>query len=747
MARLNEPPVPIESVDSLKRRFIRQNRELAKNNSNQSVRIRNLEAETSRLLSDNLVLREQVLQLQHELEKKESTIATESINAVKSQLEAKLQELGTLVADLGQPQKPPSKGKRRSSSSRLSNQWRERLPGLDPEAEGRLPTIAEDKYYPRKTLDAQQIQALADPALESPDLGPPPVAHFDDEDPIKFDPQVRPVSEDVAEEPPVESLPVNMSVNLETRRRRKDSQPRSDMRRMSVFQSPPEAPTSGAITEPGQNLPIRTGAKRKLSARDDDGASILKVAEDFAFSRKSGSEKQLVQTGQAPSDGVDSAPPPLPETVEKSRKERPIARLSSAASDRRILGDKSVNADPVISPRKMLSEDQKPALKKPGLPLKDAARNRIRERRVKSASDAPVVNIPPPPSDDKPIETIDLGPDTGKLLPKTPAGFDLFSPTNSDPSTAKPSEPKDTPPPGDINPAGADAAGRVGRRARSAVSYAEPKLNTKMRRPGKELMDAVATGTTKANPMRIDEGKSDGESKEPYRGRSITIKREPRDDDGGSAAMNWKNLPMAAPATEDAASPLSKKAGAGTSREEVDDAAHQVKERRQELASAPTIPSASSAAISALIAGSAGIKKKKEKVVPHVFPAIVAEVMDVTETDEKRASLAIFDYTESSPPAEGGCRNGAPAAPESFSRSRGSRRHSSVPSLTSAMQDLAANGKSTDTGTGTKETRTVSRSRSTRDSRIGKPESNALAGDEAQSRVERAASRRRSMMI
>ena len=58
---------PPANFDEVKRRFIRQNRELAKNNSSQSLRIRSLEVEVSKLLADNLDLREHILGLENEL--------------------------------------------------------------------------------------------------------------------------------------------------------------------------------------------------------------------------------------------------------------------------------------------------------------------------------------------------------------------------------------------------------------------------------------------------------------------------------------------------------------------------------------------------------------------------------------------------------------------------------------------------------------------------------------------------------
>jgi hypothetical protein len=56
----------------VKRRFVRQNREIARVNSIQSLRIRTLESDVSNLLAENVSLREQVIMLSQELERVES---------------------------------------------------------------------------------------------------------------------------------------------------------------------------------------------------------------------------------------------------------------------------------------------------------------------------------------------------------------------------------------------------------------------------------------------------------------------------------------------------------------------------------------------------------------------------------------------------------------------------------------------------------------------------------------------------
>lgn len=159
MARLNEPPIApqpsAESIEALKRRFLRQNRELAKTNSIQSIRIRSLETDCSRLLAENLALREQVLNLHNTIE---SRPALDQFDVVKTQLEAKLSELSSLVAGLSQTRSGSGKdrGRRKSQmtakrKSGEERQWRSGL-GLQEVENAMLPTITEDKYYPRRTM-------------------------------------------------------------------------------------------------------------------------------------------------------------------------------------------------------------------------------------------------------------------------------------------------------------------------------------------------------------------------------------------------------------------------------------------------------------------------------------------------------------------------------------------------------------------------------------------------------------------
>jgi hypothetical protein len=152
---------------AVKRKFMRQNRDIARANSTQSLRIRNLENETSRLLAENLGLREQILRLQTELQNGRAQRVADHTSIVKSQLETKLLEISALVKGLGDEsasKKSPQAGKITRVSPNMSpdqRNWKNmcNLSEAVGGQEGRLPPILENKLYPRRTLEYVQLQA------------------------------------------------------------------------------------------------------------------------------------------------------------------------------------------------------------------------------------------------------------------------------------------------------------------------------------------------------------------------------------------------------------------------------------------------------------------------------------------------------------------------------------------------------------------------------------------------------------
>ncbi|KAI6796372.1 hypothetical protein KC361_g4519 [Hortaea werneckii] len=572
--RTKSRPVPVPPPTDfleVKRRFIRQNRELAKNNSSQSLRIRSLELEVSRLLSDNLELREKVFRLEGELFTARGKVGSDAVRKVKDALLAKIGELSGVVEGLDEAAEEQEPHNERSvGKPMMDGQWRERQPLAELMRDSQMPTIVEDKLFPRRTLNAEEIQALrlsGTGSNESPDLGPPPIAHFDYGDPEKAPASPTQTSPSRAGED--DGLP-GFSVNLETRRRRKDGQPKLEIRRHSLLPQSPEK----SDTEPSTML--RTGAKRKLSDREIDQPIKPPTQADFTFSRR-GESKAIVAEIERGSESE----PAQPLSVEIAQD---IATTPSKPV-RKVLGDKSVNQSPrknnapaTGKPNKPEKEDsrkpEKPASKSNPASARGQSRNR-RGSNVPQPSPSlddtnilPTVEIPPPTAD-APTEP----------PPKTPAPpADIFSPTPSESSARQPSQPETragTPPPTDLSTlsntstegsaSAAGAGGRPSRRARSAVNYAEPSLVAKMRRPGRGMVDAVtglqdsrrksstASSVTVTGERRVPDeeqqqrkGRKTGEKEEVGDGE-IFIKPEPTEDDEEA----WKGLPCSEEAVKE----------------------------------------------------------------------------------------------------------------------------------------------------------------------------------------------------
>ena len=141
---------------------MRQNRDIARANSSQSLHIRNLENEVSKLLADNLDLRGQISRLQNELDNGEAKRTATYAVHIKTELEAKLQEIGALLGGLGEGPMPATKSPKLGNSIRASpntspdqKNWRNMCTLSEAVAgqEGRLPPILENKHYPRKTME------------------------------------------------------------------------------------------------------------------------------------------------------------------------------------------------------------------------------------------------------------------------------------------------------------------------------------------------------------------------------------------------------------------------------------------------------------------------------------------------------------------------------------------------------------------------------------------------------------------
>ncbi len=320
-----------------------------------------------------------------------------------------------------------------------------------------------------------------------------------------------------------------------------------------------------------------------------------------------------------------------------------------------------------------------------------------------------------------------------KAPPETPAPppSDLFSPGPSEASAGRPDS-RDTPPPPDLGPdTGTGSFGRSSRRPKGSVNYAQPNLRDKMRRPTKELVDAVGA------EERARIAKEEGNASKP-----VFIKQE----EAADALPTWKtNVPQNEQRTRpEPTSPLGNKIGAK------DLPASVITERRRRTflpalnddeidRVKPTSGAAS--AIAALTAGTQRTKRREEEE-PN------KDVEKEEQTREPMERTSIYDFTGSSPVDPSG-KPVSDTGQEALAKMvRSSRRHSSVPAESGKGSVMISRR-----GDRRRETLITKERGESVEKAEGPISTNSVlnlgAGSEevAAGRGERAASRRRSTMI
>ena len=97
-----------------------------------------------------------------------------------------------------------------------------------------------------------------------------------------------------------------------------------------------------------------------------------------------------------------------------------------------------------------------------------------------------------------------------------------------------------TPAPLESDVDAASITGRAARRPRGSVSYAEPNLRDKMRRPTKDFVDAVGADD-RPQVIKVEEIKCIGPEAEKCSIKTIAVKPE---DPGEETDSAWKDLPL-----------------------------------------------------------------------------------------------------------------------------------------------------------------------------------------------------------
>ncbi|KAJ5936984.1 hypothetical protein N7466_003434 [Penicillium verhagenii] len=495
MARLNDYTAPPESIEALKRRFVRQNKEIARVNSMQSLRIRSLESEVAHLLAENVSLRQQVINVTQETERLEAAkMLHAGVYDIKARLDTKLAELNDLASELGML--PRKAGKLDKSDTDRPKAAGLRPQPMDPDypgvEDGRLPAILEDKCYPKRTLEVQEIQNLVQ-ADSSPAQ---PISDFDlTQQPTMVD-SPSPSPPEVHEIPPETQLN-DVSIpdqflpsTLETRKKKKKVDLVTPMKEDSVPREQ-KAPGVSIIR------PAKSGSKRKFSP-DEDGALLsgdgLPECDEFQFSRPSQSPRRSTDFLQVIRE---TSPTKTPVSIKRGS--------ATGTMKRKVLEPKSSNVS-LSSPKKArasLNPDNKLSLPIAGneniaSPQKPKILENPRGRSLSQAARRPR-QTPDSQRDRRSESLMQSGQPTPVLLKDSPiVQSDIMAST-----------------------ADAAATSRTSRRRGAVVSYAEPNLRDKMRRPTKEMIDAVARDGSRRSSSFLLGPESLGEAGDIPRGEKL----------------------------------------------------------------------------------------------------------------------------------------------------------------------------------------------------------------------------------
>ncbi|KAG6007469.1 hypothetical protein E4U43_000297 [Claviceps pusilla] len=481
--------------------MLRQNRDLAKSNNVRALRIRELEGECTLMLSENLELRSRIVELEAQIENNEARRIADHALAIKTKLEAQLTEWGSLLSGLGlePPIKRHSPRIRKNMKQRMSfcpdrpSPSQRRLRDIARDIE-ELGSISENRSSSRQSLNPEQIRALRFEA-DSAALESPLEQRTIEQQPITVDSPPRPALTKLGAsspsrkriEPPVSFLSPKSTKTTSI------PEPSPEKKKVEPIGHDPK--TTAQPSMPSlEHVPTKAGAKRKF-AQDDSGDIPSRQSASENIPPRNVTEKVSVREKAGGKTLRELA------HIRKIAKERQV----SAENGRKALTAKSTN-DNISSPKKTA----KPAvMDEISVAKPDLAKSKPLKERIPSKSKDGLVTstqaIPAPDASSLTTVTMDNEPVMSVSEP-------VLMPPSSPEQMSRGDEPRgDTPPPTDISLDG--EASRPSRRNRTAVSYAEPNLRVKMRRPTKELFDAV-TGEGKY-ARRVSQCDQSSTSEEP----------------------------------------------------------------------------------------------------------------------------------------------------------------------------------------------------------------------------------------
>lgn len=402
-----------------------------------------------------------------------------------------------------------------------------------------------------------------------------------------------------------------------------------------------ESAESAAESESRESVQVvKANLKRKIREDDEkENAPFLKSSLPAGTVTKNQVEKVMGEKANPTGRSINELPIYKRDTREKS----------TPATQRRPLGAKNSN-EALGSPKKSAKAPNESKGTKPKAETRD---NGAAKGQLKLQKEPDPIEIPPPSSPEA-VTRVDIEPSPEPKV-AVPDSHETF---------VSREEMNGTPPPCDISSRGETT--RANRRARAAVSYAEPNLRDKMRRPNtKELFDAVA-GEGK-NIRRTSQCQRDELSSAP----SSVAKSEAQFESSRKNASSQRTTNDAGQDVDGMASPLVQKSARTSALEELP-ASVTTDRRRKD----PTMAQDHDADAAAAKPTTKGVNRRLEQIA-----AREAEVAEIFESSD------VYEFTDSSP--NGGSKEKTPEGADNMAK--GSRQSRSRRLSSMAREDLQFN--------------------------------------------------------
>lgn len=322
----------------------------------------------------------------------------------------------------------------------------------------------------------------------SSDIGPPPTSRFAEPDTPKKDPE-SPRKSPHQSQPgePAESIPESPVQAPTPKVTETVKEEKADAPPAKTLSTVPQAETTSKNRRLEQSS--KSGGKRKLAIRDETEDATPATAPTTTTNTRRKATILRDKSGNKT----------LKEITAMRREERVKQPPAQAPALRTPLSAKSTNND-LTSPKKNANTTALEKPEKPEKPMRTVKVKQPNNKQPRESTKRKVAAVwddqaPLPPAETTIKPAPEPEPEKQHEAPPatTPStGLDNLSPT---PEPKSQLQSRDTPPPADISLQGETS--RPSRRSRSQVSYAEPNLRDKMRRPSKQLVDAV-TGEVKS---------------------------------------------------------------------------------------------------------------------------------------------------------------------------------------------------------------------------------------------------------